>query len=141
MLYDAYQAYRDAVAPLRRAAGAVRQLLDAAASPGAQPPLWRGAAAVLDLFSHAGLSHERPAFGVRSVLVEGREIAVTERAVATHPFCRLLHFRKEASRDAPMVLVVAPLSGHFSTLVRGTVATLLLDHDVFLTDWRNARDV
>ncbi len=141
MLYDAYQAYRDAVAPLQRAAAAAHQLLDAAGSRGAPPPLWRGAAAALELFSHAGLSHERPPFGIRSVRVDGREIAVAERVVAARPFCNLVHFRKELPQDEPMVLVVAPLSGHFPTLVRGTVATLLQDHDVFLTDWRNARDV
>jgi poly(3-hydroxybutyrate) depolymerase len=141
MLYDAYQVYRDAVAPLRHAAATAHRLLDAAGSQRVHPPLWRGAAAALELFSHAGLSHERPAFGIGSVLIDGREVAVAERVVAALPFCNLLHFRKETPHDEPVVLVVAPLSGHFSTLVRGTVATLLLDHDVFVTDWRNARDV
>jgi poly(3-hydroxybutyrate) depolymerase len=141
MLYDAYQACRDAVVPIQRVAAAAHQLLDATGSQGVQPPLMRGAAAMLELFSHAALAHERPAFGIRSVLVDGREIAVEERVVAAKPFCSLLHFHKETPRAEPMVLVVAPLSGHFSTLVRGTVATLLQDHDVLLTDWQNARDV
>src|SRR5215831_7031066 len=141
MLYDAYQAYRDAVAPIQLAAAASHQLLGAAGSSAARQPLLRGTAAALELVSHAGLSHERPAFGIRAVRVDGREIAVAEQVVAARPFCSLLHFRKETRREEPMVLVVAPLSGHFPTLVRGTVATLLPDHDVFLTDWRNARDV
>ena len=141
MLYDAYQAYRDAVAPIQLAAAASHQLLDAAGTSAARQPLLRGTAAALELVSHAGLSHERPAFGIHAVRVDGREIAVAEQVVAARPFCSLVHFRKETRREEPMVLVVAPLSGHFPTLVRGTVATLLPDHDVFLTDWRNARDV
>ena len=71
----------------------------------------------------------------------GREIAVKEETVASHPFCNLVHFRKDWTREEPTVLVVAPLSGHFSTLLRGTVETLLADHNVYLTDWKNARDV
>jgi poly(3-hydroxybutyrate) depolymerase len=141
MLYDAYQAYRDAVAPLQLAAAASHRLLDAACPPAATPSFVRGAGAALDLISHAHLSHERPDFGIRSVSIGGREIAVDEEILAARPFCNLLHFRKTAARDEPMVLVVAPLSGHFPTLVRGTVATLLPDYDVFLTDWANARDV
>jgi poly(3-hydroxybutyrate) depolymerase len=135
MLYDAYQAYRDAIAPVRFAAAVASRHLPAGL------PLPGGAAAALELFSTAGLSHERPVFGISSVTVEGAEVDVTEHVVAIRPFCSLLHFRKETTREEPRLLVVAPLSGHFPTLVRGTVATLLPDHDVFLTDWANARDV
>jgi poly(3-hydroxybutyrate) depolymerase len=95
----------------------------------------------MELLSNAGLSHDRPDFGIRAVIIEGREVSVTEEVVASDPFCRLLHFRKEKVCEAPTVLVVAPLSGHFSTLLRGTVQTLLPDHDVFVTDWANARNV
>ena len=79
------------------------------------------------------MSHDRPGFGIGSVAVDGREVAVTEEVVASHPFCNLLHFRKEAIRDEPTILVVAPLSGHFPTLLRGTVQTLLPDHNVYIT--------
>jgi len=75
------------------------------------------------------------------VAVDGEEVSVTEEIVASHPFCHLLHFRKEKTRDEPTVLVVAPLSGHFSTLLRGTVATMLPDHNVYIIDWVNARNV
>jgi poly(3-hydroxybutyrate) depolymerase len=109
--------------------------------PAAPSPLLRGAAAAFEMLSHAGLSHERPDFAVASVRIGAAEVAIKEEVVVSAPFCRLLHFRKETPRDEPMVLVVAPLSGHFPTLVRGTVATLLPDHDVFVTDWANARDV
>jgi poly(3-hydroxybutyrate) depolymerase len=93
------------------------------------------------MLSHAGISHERPDFAIRSVRIGDTDIAVREEVAAAHPFCTLLHFRKEIERDEPTVLVVAPLSGHFATLLRGTVATLLPDHNVFLTDWANARNV
>jgi poly(3-hydroxybutyrate) depolymerase len=140
MLYDAYQAYRDAVAPIRLAAAAASRQLSEPGFPAAAP-LVRGAAAALEILSHAGLSHQRPAFGIRQIVVAGRDSTVAEQVVAARPFCSLLHFRKDTVRDEPRVLVVAPLSGHFPTLVRGTVATLLPDHDVFVTDWANARDV
>jgi poly(3-hydroxybutyrate) depolymerase len=140
MLYDAYQAYRDAVAPIQLAAAAASRQLSKPALPAAAT-LVRGAAAALEIFSHARLSHQRPAFGIRQVVVAGRDSTVAEEVVAARPFCQLLHFRKDTVRDEPRVLVVAPLSGHFPTLVRGTVVTLLPDHDVFVTDWANARDV
>ena len=77
----------------------------------------------------------------KQVAIDGQEIAVHEEIAASHPFCNLVHFRKDLARDEPTVLVVAPLSGHFATLLRGTVETLLADHNVYLTDWVNARDV
>ena len=95
----------------------------------------------MSLFSRTRLTHERRDFGIDRVTVDGAEIAVSEEAVAVHPFCRLVHFRKAAALDQPKLLMVAPLSGHFATLLRGTIATALPDHDVYLTDWVNARNV
>src|SRR4029077_14381379 len=80
-------------------------------------------------------------FGIRKVIIGGEEVGVTEEVVASHPFGRLLHFCKEGIREEPTVLVVAPLSGHFSTLLRSTVGTLLPDHNVYITDWVNARNI
>ncbi|MGH7046149.1 MAG: polyhydroxyalkanoate depolymerase [Stellaceae bacterium] len=140
MLYEAYQAQDDFLGPIRLMAETVRGWLG-------QPwladgmPLVRGAAAAMELVSHAGLSHERPDFAIKSVISDGREVAISEEVVASHPFCNLLHFRKDPVREEPTILVVAPLSGHFATLLRGTVTTLLADHNVYLTDWQNARDV
>jgi polyhydroxyalkanoate depolymerase len=91
--------------------------------------------------SRAHLTHTRPAYGIDSVMVGNRETAVTERAVTSTPFGTLLNFHKDVSVPQPKVLVVAPLSGHFATLLRGTVRTLLADHDVYITDWHNARDI
>ncbi len=141
MLYEAYQAQEDILGSIRLMAETVRGWLGLPWLSVGDMPLVRGAAAAMELLSHAGMSHERPDFGIKSVTVDGREIAVSEEVVASHPFCNLLHFRKDSLREEPTVLVVAPLSGHFATLLRGTVATLLADHNVYLTDWRNARDV
>jgi len=145
MLYYAYQAQCDALAPLRLFAETARGLLD---HPWSLPwpmfgdlPLVRGAAAAMEVFSRTRITHERPAFGIDRVTVDGAETLVSEAAVALHPFCRLVHFRKATASDQPKLLVVAPLSGHFSTLLRGTIATVLPDHDVYLTDWVNARNV
>jgi poly(3-hydroxybutyrate) depolymerase len=141
MLYDAYQAQNDIFGPIRLMAGTASEWLGQSWLPIGTMPFVRGAAAAMELLSHAGLSHERPNFRIESVTVDGTEVAVSEEVVASHPFCNLLHFRKDLTRDEPTVLVVAPLSGHFATLLRGTVETLLLDHNVYLTDWVNARDV
>ncbi|HVB15325.1 MAG TPA: polyhydroxyalkanoate depolymerase [Stellaceae bacterium] len=141
MLYYAYDAHRDVLAPLRLLAETTRAVLDQPWLGVGGLPLVRGASAALSLFSDAHLSHERPAFGVDRVTVDGAEVAVSEEAVAVHPFCRLVHFKKATGCDQPKLLIVAPLSGHFATLLRGTVATALADHDVYLTDWINARNV
>jgi poly(3-hydroxybutyrate) depolymerase len=141
MLYYAYQAHNDALSSLRVLAQAWREVLDHPWSPYGDTPLVRGVSAAMELLAHAGMTHERPEFGIRSVAIDGAEVPVREEVAASTPFCDLLHFRKEGEREEPVVLVVAPLSGHFSTLLRGTVATLLPDHDVYLTDWINARNV
>jgi poly(3-hydroxybutyrate) depolymerase len=141
MLYDAYQAQSDIFGPVRLMAETAHDWLQHPWLPITDMPCVRSAAAVMELLSHAGLSHERPDFGIKSVTIDGKEVSVKEEVVASHPFCNLLHFRKDSTREEPTVLVVAPLSGHFSTLLRGTVETLLADHNVYLTDWANARDV
>ena len=141
MLYDAYQAQNDIFGPIRLMAGTAREWLGHSWLPIGDMPFVRGAAAAMELLSHAGMSHERPKFRIREITVDGTQVPVAEEVVLSHPFCNLLHFRKELTRDEPTVLVVAPLSGHFATLLRGTVETLLPDHNVYLTDWINARDV
>jgi poly(3-hydroxybutyrate) depolymerase len=141
MLYDAYQAHTDIFGPIRLMAETFRNWLDHPWPIVGGSPLIRGASAAMELLSHAGMSHERPDFGIRKAVVGDGEVAVDEEIVATHPFCDLVHFRKDVARDEPTLLVVAPLSGHFPTLLRGTVETLLPDHDVYLTDWANARNV
>jgi polyhydroxyalkanoate depolymerase len=93
------------------------------------------------MLSRYKLTHSRPAFDIHEV-ASGNQIAqVREEVALSLPFGNLLHFRKDTEAPQPRVLVIAPLSGHFSTLLAGTVRTLLSDHDVYLTDWANARDV
>jgi poly(3-hydroxybutyrate) depolymerase len=141
MLYETYQAHSDVLTPIRLMAEAARGILSQPWPVIADNPLVRGAAAACELVSRAGMSHSRPDFRIRTTNVAGRAVEVVEEAVLRHPFCTLLHFAKDAAVEQPRVLVVAPLSGHFATLLRGTVETLLPDHDVYITDWINARNV
>jgi poly(3-hydroxybutyrate) depolymerase len=141
MLYEAYQVHNDVLGPVRLMAETFRCLLNQPWPLFANGPFLRSASAAMELLSNAGMSHDRPDFGIRTVLIEGHEVGVTEEIIASDPFCNLLHFRKDKPCEAPRILVVAPLSGHFPTLLRGTVQTLLPDHDVFVTDWANARNV
>ncbi len=104
--------------------------------------LWRQMiGAACDVTSVAGLTHHRPPFRIVSATVNGEEIAIVEEDVASTPFCKLLHFKKVSDIVQPKLLVLAPVSGHFATLLRATVQTLLQDHDVYITDWINIRDV
>jgi poly(3-hydroxybutyrate) depolymerase len=138
MLYLAYQLQSDIMTP-------VRAWASMAASGGAplmsDHPAVRNLTAVYELIARAGLTHTRPPFGIDTVTVGNREVDVHEEAAATTPFGTLLHFKKDIATAQPRVLLVAPLSGHFSTLLRATVRTMLPDHDVYITDWHNARDV
>jgi polyhydroxyalkanoate depolymerase len=139
MLYFAYQTHSDIMAP-------VKAWATMALSAGGQPvlgdnPAIRNLTAAYELISRMGLTHTRPPFGIGSVTVGNRQVEVREEAAATTPFATLLHFKKDVTVTQPRVLLVAPLSGHFATLLRATVRTMLPDHDVFITDWHNARDV
>jgi poly(3-hydroxybutyrate) depolymerase len=141
MLYEAYQVHSDVLTPIRLMAEAARGILSQPWPLISDNPLVRGAAAACELVSRAGISHSRPDFRITSTTLNGRTVAVGEDPVLRTPFCTLLHFKKDAAAEQPRVLVVAPLSGHFSTLLRGTVEALLPDHDVYITDWINARNV
>jgi len=139
MLYLAYERQADVLQLVRTAARSALSAFTPWDRLTGRP--LRYAAAANALLARAGLSHQRPAFGVHAVLVGNREVPVTEEAISATPFGTLLHFRKDLATPQPRMLVVAPLSGHFATLLRNTVRTLLADHDVYITDWHNARDV
>jgi poly(3-hydroxybutyrate) depolymerase len=98
-------------------------------------------AAACEVLHRLRLTHDRPDFRIPSVQTGGGEVRVRERVLLQMPFGRLLRFEKTTAPGGPEVLVVAPMSGHFATLLRETVRTLLADHDVHITDWANARDV
>ena len=139
MLYLAYQAHADIIAPMK--AWATMALAAGHQPLVADNSAIRNLTAAYELVSRMGLTHTRPPFGIRSVNVGNREVEVREEAAHKTPFGTLLHFKKDVTTPQPRVLLVAPLSGHFATLLRATVRTMLPDHDVFITDWHNARDV
>lgn len=141
MMYLAYQTQADLMDPVRFGARMARRMLDTPLMAAFSNPGLRHLAAAYEMVERAGLSHGRPPFGIASTMVGNRELEVTEESVYRLPFGTLLHFKKDADVPQPRVLVVAPMSGHFATLLAGTVRTLLTDHDVFITDWHNARDV
>jgi poly(3-hydroxybutyrate) depolymerase len=141
MLYAAYQAHSDIMVPVRALAGAAGRVF---ANPAAGMPghgMVRNLTAAYELIARAGLTHSRPPFRIDRVAVGNREVEVREEAADVTPFGTLLHFKKDTDVEQPRVLLVAPLSGHFATLLRGTVRTMLPEHDVYITDWHNVRDV
>lgn len=104
------------------------------------PPI-RAMAAAAEMVERATAEYPKPAFGLERTVVDGREVAVREQVIHEMPFCRLLHFERDVRREDPRVLIVAPLSGHHATLLRETVRELLPDHEVYITDWVDARIV
>ncbi|TCR61388.1 polyhydroxyalkanoate depolymerase [Bosea sp. BK604] len=140
MLYAAYQAQSDLINPARMLAQAALTALGARALTG-EPIDIRVVAAAYEMVTRAGLTHVRPPYQIDSVRIGNHDLAVREEVALALPFGSLLRFRKDSEVAQSKVLVVAPMSGHFSTLLRHTVAVLLQDHDVYITDWHNARDV
>ncbi|MES2089156.1 MAG: polyhydroxyalkanoate depolymerase [Pseudomonadota bacterium] len=151
MLYSTYQAQQTLLEPWRVMAEGVsdwlHQVLPEGASQSTMAELAAGGlvtrslAAASEVVAALRLTHSRPAFNIHTVVSGGLECGITDEAVMVTPFATLLHFKKDRQLDQPRVLLVAPMSGHFSTLLRDTVQTLLQDHDVYITDWHNARDV
>ncbi|MFM0730213.1 polyhydroxyalkanoate depolymerase [Paraburkholderia sediminicola] len=140
--YPTYQAFADMMLPMRHGAALVNHSLDAWPAFG-DTSHGRSIRAACELLTLAGLTPVRPPFGIDSVMTEGKAVKIVEEVAAHTPFCSLLHFRKDTapSHPQPRVLVIAPMSGHFATLLRGTVRTMLAEHDVYITDWHNPRDV
>lgn len=142
MLYRSYQAFSDLLAPARFAAGAAVKLGNRYFGPLTDNPWMKRYLALNEVFAGAKLTHRRPDYAIDRVMVGNAEVDVFEEVVLDLPFGDLLHFAKpQVQAPQPRMLVVAPLSGHFATLLRNTVETLLRDHDVYIMDWKNARDV
>jgi poly(3-hydroxybutyrate) depolymerase len=141
MLYQTYQAHSDIMVPVRAFAGMAVKSLGERLNGSARPSVLSNLTAAYELIARAGLTHVRPPYGIDSVTVGNREVAVSEEAADATPFGTLLHFKKDVDQAQPRVLLIAPLSGHFATLLRATVRTMLAEHDVYITDWHNARDV
>ncbi len=140
MLYQAYQFQSDLMSPLRLMA---QHLAASLWLQKTERSLVRRLSAANEVISRMRLTHTRPDYGITTALLAGEEVPVTQETVMSAPFGTLLRFRKAhtGGEPHPPVLLVAPLSGHFATLLRETARTLLQDHDVFITDWHNARDV
>ena len=142
MLYHYFEMQRASLGPMRMMASGALSLLDMPGNPLRGTALGRLTAATLDHFEHNTQHFGKPAFGHTHTVIDGQNVPVIEEVVDRGIWCDLLHFRRAAARpNDPRVLIVAPLSGHFATLLRGTVEAFLPDHDVYITDWANARNV
>jgi polyhydroxyalkanoate depolymerase len=140
MIYQAYQNHMDLTEPWRSGAANALKYLNFAPQ-GVSDRMFGRLAAALELISRSALTYSRPDYGIGTVKVGNRELEVTEEITYSTPFGSLLHFKKEDGPEQPRMLLVAPMSGHFATLLRNTVKTLLQDHDVYITDWHNPRDI
>ncbi len=142
MLYNAYEVQRMMLAGMGEASKLTSEWLLSPANPfayvGASPVMARA----LEVFAHAAAPRGKPAFGLNATIVDGVSVAVSEEIVLRKPFGQLKHFvRAVSGRRDPKLLIVAPMSGHFATLLRGTVERMLPGHDVYVTDWRDAKMV
>ena len=142
MLYDAYEVQRSFLAGASRLAGMGSGWLNNPANPFAYAGVSPLVSAALDVFAHAAAPRGKPEFGITHTLVKGRKVAVREEIVLRNPFGQLKRFVREgAGEKDPKLLIVAPMSGHYATLLRGTVERMLPRHDVYITDWRDAKMV
>nr|WP_090707445.1 MULTISPECIES: polyhydroxyalkanoate depolymerase [unclassified Beijerinckia] len=139
-MYHYYQAYADLTDPVRMLAANAERILTTWGSNVTASPIKR-MAAYYELVTLAGFTHARPDYGIKTVNVRGETKMVSETVVLDTDFCSLLRFTRKGGEDAPKVLLLAPMSGHFATLLRGTVRTLLKDYQVYLSDWKNVRDI
>ena len=140
-MYQMYQAQADLTAQMRGWASIASTMLHTPLGDALAPYGMGRVTAGFDMLARAGITHTRPSFGIDSVVVGETDVHVIEEIADATPFASLLHFKKDIATELPPVLIVAPMSGHFSTLLRGTVRTMLPDQDVYLTDWHNAQDV
>jgi poly(3-hydroxybutyrate) depolymerase len=149
MLYQVYEAQRALLSPFAEFASASSKLYNHPLSPFTHTPMAHRVSAGLDLMHRLSKEYEKPEFEITSVDVDGIDVAVQEQVAIQKPFCRLLRFKRFTDnlpmltkmKDQPTVLIVAPLSGHHSTLLRETVRSMLADHKVYITDWTDARMV
>lgn len=142
MLYALYELQRASLAPARALATSALTVLDMPHNPWRPTVMGRVAVAALDSFEHTTRHFTKPEFGHTATVIGGETVAVTEEIAARLPWCDLLRFRRATERPSdPRLLIVAPMSGHYATLLRGTVEAFLPDHDVYITDWKDARDM
>ncbi len=145
MLYHWYELGHAAVKPARVAMDSYRLFFNHPFNPLMYTSLGRTAAAACEVFERTTRRYPKPEFGIHTTTFEEKSVHVSQETVWETPFCRLLHFKRDIaehkSKDQPRILLVAPMSGHFATLLRGTVETLLPQHEVYITDWIDARSI
>jgi poly(3-hydroxybutyrate) depolymerase len=143
MFYQLYELNHAAMAPFRAAADVMRMAYANPLNPWSQTPFGRTIAASLEMFERTTRRYGKPEFGLPETVVDGKKVKVREEIVWSRPFCNLLHFSRNlpANHRDPRILIVAPMSGHYATLLRGTVEALLPSADVYITDWIDARMV
>ena len=140
MLYDAYEVQRSFLAGASKLAGMGAGWLSNPANPFAYNSMGPLVAASLEVFAHAASPRGKPEFGLTETRIGRQRVAVHEEIASSKPFGQLKHFVREgAPEDAPKLLIVAPMSGHYATLLRGTVERLLPNHDIYITDWADAK--
>ncbi len=139
MLYQLHELQRQWLNPLTSFAETAASLYSHPSSPLAYLPFSRELSAGYDLLHRVGKLYDKPAFGITETIVKDKPVAVAEETMVEKPFCRLQHFKRAGKFNDPTVLIVAPLSGHHSTLLRDTVRAMLPEHDVYITDWTDAR--
>ena len=144
-LYHLYELNHAMLSPARVLSDYTRMAFRNPLNPIAHTPLGRSLAAAAEIFERVTRRYDKPEFGIEAISIAGRAVPIREEVVWTGPFCRLLHFRREFAGPreigGPKLLIVAPLSGHYATLLRGTVRTMLQRHDVYVVDWTDARMV
>ncbi|MDN5842740.1 MAG: polyhydroxyalkanoate depolymerase [Alcaligenaceae bacterium] len=141
MLYDLHELQRSFLAPLSAFTDTGSHIFSNPYSPLAYTPLSRQLAATYELAYRLGKDYEKPPWGLDTTEIDSHSVSVTEVTEAATPFCRLVHFQRDTRRQDPRVLLIAPISGHHATLLRDTVRTLLPAHDVYVSDWVDARMV
>jgi len=145
MLYHAYEMTHAAITPMRAAARMGQEVMRNPLNPMSETYGSRAMSAALEMFINATRRYGKPELGIDTTVVDGVETPVVEEVVWSKPFCKVLHFRRDLAaveaRNDPKVLMVAPMSGHYATLLRGTVEAMLPEHEVYITDWIDARDV
>jgi poly(3-hydroxybutyrate) depolymerase len=141
MLYDAYEVQRSLLAGASKLAGLGAGWLSNPANPWGYNSMSPMVAASLEVFAHAAAPRGKPEFGIQSVKVGRKEVRVDEQILLRKPFGQLKHFARDGIDKGPRLLIVAPMSGHYATLLRGTVQRLLPKFDVYITDWRDAKCV
>lgn len=139
MMYELHELHYSSLLPLRLLAATHKAWYGGALNPFSHNPLSRAIVAGADVVLRSTHRYGRPEFGLNETRIGGKKVAVSEEKVLEKPFCTLLHFKRDTNVVQPTVLVVAPYSGHYATLLRDTVRSLLQDHDVFVTDWQDAR--